>query len=123
MVKEDEEYKVAVTEKETGEKISEAVVKVIGNLVMATIDDEKTLESLANKEIVLSIAAKLREGVTDQELIDEYGDGREIPNEATVIIGDISNTTNKVKIVPSEEPEEPESPGSPETGDDGDGNT
>ena len=98
--------KVAVEDAD-GNPISKAVVRVIGNLVMATIDDADTLESLTNKDVVLRIAAKLRDNVTDQELIDEYGDGREIPNEATVIIGNNSGTTNKVKIVPSEEPEEP----------------
>ena len=58
----------------------------------------------ADTVVTLTIVAKIKDGVTDAELIEKYG-STSVPNEATVTIGDKSNTTNKVTVTPPSNPE------------------
>ncbi|MBQ9057838.1 MAG: MucBP domain-containing protein, partial [Atopobiaceae bacterium] len=74
-----------------------AEVKVDGQVVTATIADAT---SLATQTVTLTINAKLRDGVTDAQLIEAYGNDEQVPNKATVTIDGTPNVTNEVLVTP-----------------------
>ena len=100
-----ETAKDRVTVQVDGEDVKDAQINVVrGRVVTVTVADAT---AYADKVMVVTINANIKDGVTDEELIKEYGDARQIPNEATVTIDGDGKSTNEVKVTPPEEPEDP----------------
>ena len=73
-----------------------------GNLVKFVCADVKADRGA---KLTLEIVAKIKDGVTDEQLLAKYAQTTEIPNTAKVSINGEGKTTNTVFVTPPEEPE------------------
>ncbi len=92
---------------------AEYVDETVGNLVRFTTSDASADR---NSVVTMTIVAKLRDGVTDEELIAKYGTTN-VPNKATVAINGNPQATNEVVVTPPPTIPEPPTPYNPPTPD------
>jgi fimbrial isopeptide formation D2 family protein len=76
---------------------------VNGNTVTAVIPNATEAE-LGGKTVTLTIKANIRNNVTDEDLIKDYGTAMEIPNKATVDVDGKGQVTNDVIVTPPSTP-------------------
>lgn len=74
--------------------------KTSGNLVESECVDAKADRGV---KVTLEIVAKIKDGVTDAQLLAKYAQTTEIPNTAKVTINDECKVTNTVFVTPPEE--------------------
>ena len=79
--------------------ISSGTLDVNGNLVTFKFNDGFNYSTIAGKTVVMSIKAKIKSNVTDEELIDRYGENK-VPNKATLVFNDEPIDSNIVKVKP-----------------------
>ena len=82
--------------------VEDVEVEVNGNVVSATLSEE---QAIANRDnvVTLTITAKIRDGITDEQLFELYG-GTDIPNKGIITINDDPKTTNEVLVSPPDNP-------------------
>ena len=90
-------------------------VKVNKQTVKVEITDKELLSELTGKTITLTINAKIKSSISDEELVEKYGN--KIENIATVSINNNPKKTKGAKFTPEyDKPKKDDKHKSPKTG-------